>query len=98
MREIDLLTDALRAQYPGLTISQLRVRHLSYDERELWFVRHPASPFEVRLQALAGRFPFELASDADTSRTLISMTDNAIELVAEKLGLTAQSATPGEES
>lgn len=57
----------------------------------------PASPFEVRLQASAGAFPLELASDVDSSPTLITMTDSAIERVAEKLGLTAQSASPCDE-
>ena len=98
MRDIDVVTHALCARYPGLTVSQLDVRHLSPDDRGVWFVRHPASPFEVRLQASAGSFPLELASDADTSRTLITMTDTAIDVVAEKLGLIGQSASLGDES
>ena len=87
MRDIDQIASTLVVLYPALKVTQLKVVHPGADDEDLWFFTHPASPFEVQLEAIAGNCPFLVESDGDNQRLVNTTVEEAVESVAAKLGL-----------
>ncbi|WP_206862456.1 hypothetical protein [Lysobacter changpingensis] len=87
MRDIDQIESTLVALYPALKVTRLKVVHPGADDDGLWFFTHPASRFEVQLEAAAGNCPLLLESDSDNQRLVVTTVQEAVESVAAKLGL-----------
>ena len=84
-REIDQLIDALRDEYPEITVEQFQESSAS-DETGHWYINHPAGLAEVQIEAQTGHAPFLVESDL-APPTLARTVDDARRLVTERLGL-----------
>ena len=84
-REIDQLIDALRDEYPDITVEELREASAS-DNAAHWYINHPAGLAEVQVEAQTGHAPFLVESDL-APPTLARTVDDARRLVTERLGL-----------
>jgi hypothetical protein len=84
-REIDQLIDALRDEYPDITVEQLQ-EATAADDAGHWYINHPAGLAEVQIEAHTGHAPFLVESDL-APPTLARTVDDARRLVTERLGL-----------
>jgi RNA:NAD 2'-phosphotransferase (TPT1/KptA family) len=84
-REIDQLIDALRDEYPEITVEQLHEASAA-DDAGHWYINHPAGLAEVQIEAHTGHTPFLVESDL-APPTLARTIDDARRLVTERLGL-----------
>ena len=92
VRDIDRVITELRTAYPLLVVEQLRVAHPGADDDGLWFFRHPERPGEVQLESSTGASPFLLEGDDGTPPVSVRSVEEAVALVAFRLGLAGRTA------
>jgi hypothetical protein len=61
-RDIDEISRALKAEYPGCEITQLKVTHPA-DDDGVWFVSLPDDKNTIQLEAPDGNCPFTISFD-----------------------------------
>jgi len=89
-RDIDDVIGELRLAYPGIVCEQLRVAHPGTDDDGLWIFTHPDRPGEVQLEASTGQLPFLVEGTESPARDTARTVDQAVALVATRLGLIAR--------
>jgi hypothetical protein len=67
-RDIDHIIDRLKAELPGVQVTQLQVAHPGADDDGLWFVTIPGTDGEVQIEASHGSCPFLIESDLSDER------------------------------
>ena len=86
-RDIDQLTDALRRQYPEITVEPPRSTDGAEEEESVWQVRHPAALTDVQVGSPTGNAPFLVQSDL-APPTVARTVEQAVRLVRQRMGLT----------
>ena len=66
-RDIDHIIERLRAELPGVEITQLQVTHPA-DDDGVWFIRIPGRDGEVQIESSDGSCPFVIESDLSDDR------------------------------
>jgi hypothetical protein len=67
-RDIDHIVERLKAQLPGVQVTQLQVAHPGADDDGLWFIRIPGRAGEVQIESSLGSCPFLIESDFSAER------------------------------
>jgi hypothetical protein len=67
-REIDEIIHRLRAEIPGVEVTQLQVSHRGADDDGLWFIRVPSRAEKVQIESSGGRCPFLIESGFSAER------------------------------
>ena len=93
-RDIDQLSDALRRQYPEITVEQSRAapseRDADLEGETVWHLKHPAALADVHVGSSTGNAPFVVQSDL-APPTVARTIDQAVRLVRERMGLVIRS-------
>jgi hypothetical protein len=89
-RDIDTVIAELQHAYPRSACEQIRVTHPSADDDGLWFFTHPDRPVEVQLESSTGQLPFLVEGTESPARDMARTVDQAVALVAARLGLIAR--------
>jgi len=61
-RDIDHIIDRLKAELPGVQITQLQVSHPEADDDGLWFIKIPGRTEEIQIESPYGTCPFIIES------------------------------------
>jgi hypothetical protein len=67
-RDIDQIIDRLKAEMPGVQITQLQVNNPEADDDGLWFIRIPGREGQVQIESQFGLCPFLIESDFSVER------------------------------
>ena len=67
-RDIDQIIKRLKAEIPGVQITQLQFSHPGADDDGLWFIEIPGSAGEVQVESPYGSCPFVIESDFSAER------------------------------
>jgi hypothetical protein len=86
-RDIGRVIDELRRMFPGIACEQLHVSHPGTDDNGLCFFTHPDRQGEVQLESSSGNLPFLVEGDDCDVRDRADSNDEAVSLVARRLGL-----------
>lgn len=86
-RDIDAVIAELRRAYPSIVCEQLRVTHPGADDDGLWLFSHPDRPGEVQLESSTGQLPFLVEGTESPARDTAGTVEQAVALVATRLGL-----------
>jgi hypothetical protein len=62
-RDIDHIIERLKAEIPGVQVTQLQVAHPGADDDGLWFIKIPGRTEEVQIESSYGSCPFIIESD-----------------------------------
>lgn len=61
-RDIDEISNALKAEFPGCEITQLKVTHPA-DDDGLWYIDVPGCAHSIQLESPSGNCPFTVSFD-----------------------------------
>jgi hypothetical protein len=62
-RDIDQIIERLKAELPGVQVTQLQVSHPGADDDGLWFIKIPGKDGDVQIESSHGTCPFIIESD-----------------------------------
>jgi hypothetical protein len=62
-RDIDQIIERLKAELPGVQVTQLQVSHPGADDDGLWFIKIPGRDGGVQIESPDGICPFLIESD-----------------------------------
>jgi hypothetical protein len=62
-RDIDQIIEQLKAELPGVLVTQLQVSHPGADDDGLWFIKIPGRDGNVQIESSDGTCPFIIESD-----------------------------------
>jgi hypothetical protein len=62
-RDIDQIIERLKAELPGVQVTQLQVSHPGADDDGLWFIKIPGRDGDVQIESSHGTCPFIIESD-----------------------------------
>ena len=80
-RDIDQIVDRLRAEIPGVQITQLQVAHPGSDDDGVWFIKIPSRVGQVQLESSSGTCPFVIESDFGDERYQGDSVDEVVSTV-----------------
>lgn len=81
LRDIDNIIERLKAEIPGIQVSQLQVTRPGADDDGLWFIKVPGRAEEVQIESSHGGCPFLVESDFSTERLHGQSIDEVVSLV-----------------
>jgi hypothetical protein len=81
-RDIERIVDLLHIRLPGVSASQLQVKHPGADDDGLWSIRLSHAPGEVQIDSSSGNCPFIVESDLNNDRNSAYTVECVVELVA----------------
>jgi hypothetical protein len=80
MRDIEHIIERLKAELPGVQVTQLHVTH-SADDDGLWFIKIPGRHGKVQIESPYGTCPFLIESDFSDERFNGHTVDEVISIV-----------------
>jgi len=80
-RDIDQIIEQLKAELPGIEVTQLQVAHPGADDDGVWFIRIPGGDGEVQIESSNGNCPFLIESDLSSDRLYGRTIDEVIQKV-----------------
>jgi len=80
-RDIDQIIERLRAEIPGVQVTQLQVTHPGADDDGLWFIKIPGRAGEVQIESPHGICPFLIESDFSDERLRGHSVDEVVSTV-----------------
>jgi hypothetical protein len=86
LRDIDQLAEALRRDYPEITVEHSGAAALEEADERIWQVKHPAALADVHVGSATGDAPFLVESDF-APPTVARTIAQAVRLVTERMGL-----------
>ena len=86
-RDVDIILERLRSEYPEITVEQLKVKFPDADDDGIWFIRHPRTPFEVQIESTEGMCPFLIETDEHDQRKEGRSVDEVVDDVKQWLHL-----------
>lgn len=81
LRDIDHIIERLKAEVPGIQVSQLQVARPGADDDGLWFIKVPGRSEEVQIESSNGVCPFLVESDFSPDRLYGQNIDEVVSLV-----------------
>jgi len=87
-RDIDLITQQLTVDIPGVRIEQLKVRHPGADDDGLWFINVQDHENEVQIESSEGMCPFLIESDLNNDRFYGHTVEEVVATIKRLFGLT----------
>ena len=93
MRDIEKIIQRFRELYPGVEVSQLKVRNPGADDDGLWFFSHCESPFQVEIESSNGMCPFLIETDESDARTTTNTVDKTVRALTALLHLSKIEST-----
>jgi len=80
-RDIDHIIERLKAEIPGVQVTQLQVTRPGADDDGLWFIKIPGRDGEVQIESSHGGCPFLIESDFTDERFHGHTVDEVISTV-----------------
>jgi hypothetical protein len=78
--DIDQIIERLKAQIPGVHITQLRVAHPGPDDDGVWFIQTTDRP-RVQIESSSGDCPFLIESDFTSEKFLEGSVEEVVSTV-----------------
>jgi len=87
MRDVDKITELVRARCPAVEVEQLKVLHPGADDDGLWFFNQPESPFQLHIESSTGMCPFLIETDETDECFTANSVDEAVRTLSVLLHL-----------
>jgi hypothetical protein len=91
-RDIEVIIDRVKSRVPGVTVSQLTVKHPGVDDDGLWFFSFPGVSRDIQLESSTGKCPFlvehsdmKATSEAKTARSIEEAVDEVVAYLSKLL-------------
>ena len=81
LRDIDHIIERLKAEIPGVCVSQLQGTHPGADDDGLWFIKLIGRAEEVQIESSDGSCPFLIESDFSPERFCGRSIDDVVQIV-----------------
>ena len=80
-RDIDQIIERLKAELPGVHVTQLKASHPGADDDGLWFIKIPGKDGGVQIESSHGTCPFLIESDVSDEKLQGRSIDEVISTV-----------------